>query len=238
MAVGQTQVGAELQLELQQGIVSSLAPLDAFVGEIECGAMTLLDSASPFVHDLAALYVVQAIQTLGGDVVYVDGGNTADPLRFVARARRIGLDPETALRKIHVARAFTAYQMTSLVRGMEERVAERGARMVVVASLVDLFLDPDMWWPEAYELLGQCVEILGDVTARYGTATIVTNYRLSKLLQKGGLQRFLYGASDRVVRFEPAPGALRVRLPHEDRSTLFHPVPPRQRTLEDFTEGW
>ncbi len=234
MAIGQTQVSVAAPVELQRGVVSGLAPLDAFLGEVESGVVTLLDSAHPFVHDLAALYVVQSLRALGGDVVYVDGGNTADPLRFVAQARRVGVDPETALRKIHVARAFTAYQMTSLVRGMEARAAERGARMVVAASLVDLFLDPDMWWPEAYELLGQCVEILGDLTSRYGTVTLVTNYRLSKLLQKGGLQRFLYGASDRVVRFEKGRGCLRVNLPLEERVKDFVPIPHHQSTLNEF----
>ena len=52
---------------------------------------------------------------LGSSVVFVDGGNSFSPYLVAEIARSNGLDSRSALEKIYVSRAFTAYQVSSLI---------------------------------------------------------------------------------------------------------------------------
>ena len=235
MAVARPETVHQIKILPQRRIFTGFTPLDQFIGGFEAEKVTLLDSGSRFVHELAALLCVQAIRTLGGEVVMVDGGNTADPYVLSNLAKRFGLDRNFVLERVNISRAFTAYQMTSLINeSLRERVEERTGRMILISSLPDLFLDDDVWWPEAYELLRSSVSTIKEISSRYGTVTIVTNCGLSKLYQKSGLRRYLYGEVDKVVRFEKGRGRLRVSLPLEGRFMEYVPVPHNQMTLNEF----
>jgi hypothetical protein len=48
-------------------------------------------------------------------VVFVDGGNSFDPYSVAEIARNYGLDSRAVLERIYVSRAFTAYQLSSLI---------------------------------------------------------------------------------------------------------------------------
>ncbi len=52
---------------------------------------------------------------LGSSIIFVDGGNMFDPYAIAEIASGYGLDPKDALEKIHISRAFTAYQLSSLI---------------------------------------------------------------------------------------------------------------------------
>ncbi|MEM2507621.1 MAG: hypothetical protein QXF61_11320, partial [Nitrososphaeria archaeon] len=52
---------------------------------------------------------------LGLEVVFIDGGNSFNPYFLAEVARGFGLDPRYVLERIHVSRAFTAYQLSALI---------------------------------------------------------------------------------------------------------------------------
>ena len=52
---------------------------------------------------------------LGSRVVFIDGGNSFKLYQIARLARLHNLNPEKILKKIHISRAFTAYQITSLI---------------------------------------------------------------------------------------------------------------------------
>ncbi len=52
----------------------------------------------------------------GIDVIVLDGANGFDPYRVSSFARKALIPPERLLKKIRIARAFTCYQMATLVR--------------------------------------------------------------------------------------------------------------------------
>jgi len=74
----------------------------------------------PFIKTLSFLLSVRCqLPTneggLNSTTIYLDGGNTFDPYNISAMAQQYGLDPRTAFERIFVSRAFTAYQLSSLV---------------------------------------------------------------------------------------------------------------------------
>src|SRR4030043_930546 len=52
---------------------------------------------------------------LDSSTVFIDGGNSFSPYEVSESARDYGLDCKAALERVYVSRAFTAYQLSSLI---------------------------------------------------------------------------------------------------------------------------
>ena len=76
---------------------------------------------------------------LSGEVVYIDTESTFRPERIVDMAKGVGIDPDEALRRIHVARAFNSNHQMLLVQKAQELARERPIRLLVVDSLTAHF---------------------------------------------------------------------------------------------------
>jgi len=78
---------------------------------------------------------------LNGKAVYIDTEGTFRPDRIREMAKAAGLDPETALKNILVARVYTTDQLAVAVErlGDEEFVKKHKIKLLVVDSLVVLF---------------------------------------------------------------------------------------------------
>lgn len=213
---------------------TSIPTLDSFFGGLRQGSMTLIDSSDRMVFDLTHILCVNAVSALDRDVVWVDGGNCVDPYELGRICRRFGLDRTEVLDSISVARAFTAYQLVSLIdERLEDEVLRTEAGTIIVSCLPDMFQDKEMKWSESYQLIKRCVEKLHDLSRR-GAAMLVTNYGLMKILQRKSLKSLLYGTADDIVRIENAAGCLRISLPNSQETMLYHAVPHNQTTLEEF----
>lgn len=217
-------------------VVRTLIPsLDAFIGGLRPNHLTLIDSADRMLFDLTHILCVNGVSTLDKDVIWIDGGNSVNPYEIGRICRRFGVDRTEVLDSIRVARAFTAYQLVSLIdERLEAELDRTGAGMVIVSCLPDLFQDKELRWSESYALIRRCVEKVHALTRRDGLVTVVTNLGLMKVLQKKSLKNLLYGTADDIIRIERASRALRISLPNRQEWMLYHPVPNNQTTLEEF----
>lgn len=98
---------------------------------------------------------------LGSSIVFVDGGNMFDPYLVAEIARGYGLDSRTVLEKISVSRAFTAYQLSSLIlEDLDSALKGNKAGLLIVSDIASLFLDRDVPKIEAEELFIKiCVKL-------------------------------------------------------------------------------
>jgi len=215
-------------------LTTSIPTLDRLLGPFEGGRVTLIDSGSDYVFHLTSLLCVRAVME-GSDVVFVDGGNSVDPYGIAATAKRVGLGRLEVLPRISVARAFTCYQMATLVNEMlAARVAETGARLVVLSCLPAMFLDEDVPTLEAHQLFLRSMRAVRAVTRERGTVTVATNVGLAKLHRRRGIRRVLYETVDRWARFQHHRGGLRITVPDLGVKELYRPVPANQATLDDY----
>jgi DNA repair protein RadA len=76
---------------------------------------------------------------LEGEVVYIDTESTFRPERIVDMAKALGVEPEKALSRIHVARAFNSNHQMLLVAKAQELARTRPIRLLVVDSLTAHF---------------------------------------------------------------------------------------------------
>jgi hypothetical protein len=116
-------------------------------------------------------YFLPRLLREGKRVLFLDGANSADP-RLIARfARERGVAFETFSRRIQIARAFTCFQLTELIRRVPQFLRSFPAEVLLVTALPDLYFDEDVrdWdarvaFEQALEGLRRCST--GDVLAR------------------------------------------------------------------------
>lgn len=208
--------------------------LDDLLEGFEPAQLTFLNSGSPFVHQLVFQLCVRHIVDFDREVVFVDGGNSINPYALATLAKREGRGRQDILQRIRVARAFTAYQMaTILLESLEEEV-RGGPGMLVLSCLGNLFLDEDVEYAEAYHLLRRGLKTVRTLVQEEEMIGLVTNHGLSQLAARRGIGNLLHEMTDRLIHIRPRKGGLQVAVPEEDRSALFIPVPLSQAVLEDY----
>jgi hypothetical protein len=79
------------------------------------------------------------------DVIVLDGANRFDPYAVSSFARRESLSPESLLKSIRIARAFTCYQMATLMgEKLKGAVNQVQNPWVILLGPITTFLDEDI----------------------------------------------------------------------------------------------
>jgi hypothetical protein len=94
-------------------------------------------------------YFLPQILLAGKKVLYLDGANRFDPLMIARFARDRSLAPSEFNRLIRVARAFTCFQLTELLRRVPRFLGTFPADFLMVTALPDLYFDEDVREREA-----------------------------------------------------------------------------------------
>lgn len=96
-------------------------------------------------------YVAGWMAGRGIDVFVLDGANRFDPYTVSSFAKKAFLSPVSLLKRIRIARAFTCYQMATLIEerlasslAQAEETAQRQKLRVILLGLVTPFLDEDV----------------------------------------------------------------------------------------------
>lgn len=133
------------------------------------------------VLSLASLLCVKAeLPTqLGGlqsSVIFIDGGNTFILYQIAQFAQIHRLNPEQVLDNIFISRAFTAYQLTSLItHQLKEAIKKYDAKIVLISDIAGFFLDKDIPEYEAQRIFIQVTTYLSNF-ARENKVIIISTY--------------------------------------------------------------
>jgi DNA repair protein RadA len=76
---------------------------------------------------------------LDGDIFYIDTEDTFRPERITQMARGLGLDPESVLSRIHVARAYNSAHQILLVDEIKRLSRGMNVKLIIVDSLTSHF---------------------------------------------------------------------------------------------------
>jgi hypothetical protein len=207
------------------------------------GDFAVLHGSSSVVS-LSSLLCVRAqlpvqLGGLGGNVVFVDGGNTFQLYHVARLARLHGLDPKQALERIYISRAFTAYQMTALVlEKLKETIKRYDAKLVVISDIAGFFLDKDIAEVEARRVYSQVVAYLSNF-AKENQIILVATYPPH---QESRRNRFLHevtcGRASTVVALRQTRYEREFILEKHPRYILgVAELPSEILTLENFLEA-
>ena len=143
-----------------------------------------------------------------GPLRILDGGNRFNAYTVARALRRAGAgDLTQALGRIQVARAFTCYQMATLLEHTPS-----GTLSTLVIDLLDTFYDQNVPRAERRRLLDECVAHLHRLSQR---AAVVASLRPPRPPQVDptGLQEIVQAAADQVwfqeeILYSPQPRLL------------------------------
>ncbi len=225
-------------LSRERTLLSTVQALDDLTGGLRSSQVTLLDSDNGYVSTILHMLCIQAVSQFDEEVVWIDGGNAIDPYAISSMCKRLRLDKREVLSRVNVSRAFTAYQLVSLIdEKLEEQVERSVPSVVMISSITDMFLDKDMKWMESHQLLKRCLESISRTTKAHETITVITNRAQRQLRPSLGLATLLYERSDRIVQMRTRRDGMLFRLPKEDCEVVSSPVPWNQMTLDEFRGG-
>ena len=166
----------------QQRLSFNIENVDALFPGFALGDFAVLHG-SPAILPLSMLLCVRAQlpHQLGGletSVLFVDGGNNFRLYEVSRVAQLHELDPREVLERIFISRAFTAYQMTSLIFDELTKAVERyNSKLIILSDIAGLYLDKDVPKKEAKDVFSQLTAYLSRF-ARENRVVVVATYPL------------------------------------------------------------
>ena len=138
--------------------LSVSSSLDEALAEVQSSSLKKILFEGEKVNEIAS-YVAGWMASQGIEIVVLDGANRFDPYTVSFFARKMWISPETLLKKIRIARAFTCYQMSALMgeklaaflKG--EAIRQASKPKVILLGPLTTFLDEDVSEGEVRPLL-------------------------------------------------------------------------------------
>jgi hypothetical protein len=220
--------------ELRMSILSSskLGPLslgfpmldDVFPG-FEPGDFTVLQGnvASSMIFTLSVrAQLPRGNGGLDSSTVFVDGGNSFSPYEVSESARDYGLDCKAALERVYVSRAFTAYQLSSLIlEKLRSVLRKTRARLLIVSDVASLFLDRDIPKTEGRELFMKVCSKLSEIASEKRVIVVASYFPEGQSRQGMFFEAVLFGKADVLVRLRRKGQVLTVALEDHPRIRPF-----------------
>src|SRR2546430_11381318 len=137
-------------------------------------------------------------------ILYLGGANQISPLLLARFARERGVDPSSVNSLTRVARAFTCFQLTELVRRVPKTLERFSAEVLIVTALPDLYFDEDVRDREARASFEHALEGLGNLAPLSLSIAVFSDATSFKTERRDFFQR-LRNRTDQVVKVESTP---------------------------------
>ena len=179
--------------------------LDEALSQVESSSPRKILFGGERVEEISS-YVAGWMVSHGIETIVLDGANRFDPYTVSSFARRVLIPPEDLLHRIRIARAFTCYQMATLMGErlvsllMEENVMVRAQKpLVILLGPLNTFLDEDVPEREVSPLLERSLRKVESLTAE-GIPFFLFQSFLSPHSRRYYLMRKLFQFSNVVWR--------------------------------------
>src|SRR6266478_83469 len=137
-------------------------------------------------------------------ILYLDGANQISPLLLARFARERRVEPSNVNSLIRVARAFTCFQLTELVRRVPKTLQRFPADVLIVTALPDLYFDEDVRDREARASFEHALEGLANVASLSLSLAVFSDATSFKTKRRDFFQR-LRTQADHVVKAQSTP---------------------------------
>ncbi len=194
--------------------------------DFKSSGVTVIEGSSGMVPEVLYRLCAASVLSFDRDAIFVDGGNSFNPYAVSKAAKSLGAPSKQVLSRIHIARAFTEYQMEAIIHGLHDAIEQWNPAVLAISYLPSLFSGSD-----GNRLFEPLLERLKLLTISSGIITVITSF--------GGSwygDRMLAAKADRVIRVEH-PAKKLIRILDNGHVIEYMPVPPGQMRFTDFTGG-
>jgi hypothetical protein len=162
-----------------------LVSIDSLIGGLKPGTVALL-TGSDIRLRAAERYCVRAQLPeaeggLDGGALFIDGGNSFDVYLFTDLARTYHLGYDAALGRQLLSRAFTIYELCSLIGGSERVFAARKPKLLVVSEVFSLFTQ-DLARYEARRVFREIAASISKISTNQLVPILLTSANRHELL--------------------------------------------------------
>jgi len=198
---------------------------------------------SPSATALTTLLCVrgQLPRQLGGlnsKVLFIDGGNTFNLYKIAQLARIHYLNPKQVLDNIYISRAFTAYQVASLIMQRLKKTIQRlDTKLVIISDISGFFLDNDLPDDEAQSVFNQVLTYLTNSAIENKVVLIATYLPHKSNGRASSFQKLAVTKANVVLSLTQTKYAKTINLekhPHLPLCSV--DLSPQNTTLTDFME--
>ena len=216
-------------------ITSGIPELDHLLGGFKAGELTCIDGNSRLITDLPNRLCVNTYHTFHSDVIYIDGGLCANPYQIARYARMLELNQHTVLQHIHISRAFTVYQLSTLIQDLlEPAIQKHTPQTLIIGMFPALYLDKDIADTEAQILLKTNLKKLKELATTYNVITILTNRDTTITSSQRNLRQTLYRHMDEIVSMKQIDQCIQINLIKQQRHATIVSFARGQLRLEPF----
>ena len=216
-------------------VLSGIVELDKLLGGFKTGEMTYIDGDSSLISNIPNQICVNTYRTFERDVIYIDGGMSADPYKIAKYSRRMEADQRKTLEHVHISRAFTVYQLSTLIQDMLESTIKRYKPQTIIIGRFPIFyLDSDVPEKEAQTLLRSSLHKLRELTTKYNLITIFTSLDKKMMTNNRNVRSIIYENVDEIVLMKESELSTRVELVKQEKNTVILHLAKGQLRLQEF----
>jgi len=184
-------------------VQSGIVEIDRLLQGFKAGEVTFIDGNSALISDMPNRLCVNTFRTFKSDTIYLDGGMCANPYKIARYARMMEIDQQEILNRIHISRAFTVYQLSTLIQELlEPELKRRDPRTLIIGMFPALYLDPDVSAKEARTLFALNLKKIRELTSTYHLITILTNLDRTHLSSHRNIRDILYEDVNEILRLK------------------------------------
>ena len=205
------------------------------MGGFKQGEITYIDGDSNIISNMPDQICVNTYRTFNSDIIYIDAGMCADPYKIAQYARKMEIDQKEILEHVQISRAFTVYQLATVIQDMLEQAIQRYKPQTLIIGRFPIFyLDSDVETKEAQTLLRTNLHKIRELTMKYNLITIFTNLDKKMLTNNRNVRKILYEDVDEVVLMKESELATRVELVNRQENTVILHLEKGQQQLQEF----
>ena len=173
---------------------------------------------------------------LGSNVVFIDGENTFRLYNIARLAQVHQLNPTKTLEHVFISRAFTVYQLTSLImENLEETLKTYNAKLAIIFDIAGFFLDNDVPQEEAQRIYSQIVSYLSNFARKHQIIVITTFLPYESSKRNRLLREMTFARASTVLSFIKTKYMREVSIEkHPSFVTGTAELPSENLTLTDF----
>ena len=166
------------------GLTSGLTSVDFLIGGLKPDTIALLTGPEISLRAAEGYCVRAQLQParggIDGSAFFIDAGNSFDVYLFTALARRHGLDYGSALGRQLLSRAFTIYELRSLIEDSSVFTL-RKPKLLVVSEVFSLFTE-DIDRYEVQRVFRNISSAVSGVSEREGVHVLLTSAARHELI--------------------------------------------------------
>jgi hypothetical protein len=160
--------------------------------------ITVIEGSPSLVMNILFDLCISSVISYDKDILFIDGRNSFDPYVILKMAKSLEIDQRKLLSRIHIARAFTEYQMESLIEELNNAVDKWNPYVLIISYLSSLFSDSDI------KLFSSIIDHLIYLTNSSCMITVISSHGETKC------DKLLASKADKIITIKRIDNIIRI----------------------------